>query len=357
LSEPSVDSRRTTRHGLALLAWTLVFGLMVTALTDRMGLKYVQGVIWPTDLHTLELRQAPRQLDVAILGSSRASFDLTPAVIDDCLAEQVGRPTTTVNLARVFATGHTMSHLYDDLLAHDPPKVLVVGVTAEALDDTNPMMRASVQGSAGVDDIASELLGARSLPQVVAALRPVVRGAETLPFFLAQRHLGEARLSWIMDHHGGGQWCAGSPACEAQNRDLEKVLARRWDRSLQDLPRVGTERFADYNAEKGRAINGLAQLIDAAKQAGVHVILIDLPLHQRFQDEIPQQATDAYEHAITALAKAHEVTLYRPDIDHWTTSRRSWVDTDHLSRLASAELSRMLCREALADAMAGSHAP
>ncbi len=357
MSEPAADAGRTTRRGLALLAWIAGLGLLATSITDRMGLKYVQGVIWPTDLHTLGLRQTPRQLDVAILGSSRASFDLTPAVIDTCLAKNLGRPTTTVNLARVFATGHTMAHLYDDLLAHDPPKVVVVGVTAEALDDTNPMMRASVLGSAGVDDIPSELLAAQSLPQAVAALRPVVRGAETLPFFLAQRHLEEPRLRWIMDHHGGGQWCSGSPACDAQNRNLERVLARRWDRSLMDLPRIGAERFADYNAASGRAIDGLVHLIQAAQAANVAVVLLELPLHQRFQDEVPPQATDAYEKAITTLAESHKVPLYRPETERWVTSRRSWVDTDHLGRLASAELSRMLCRDVLSEVLTTSDTP
>ena len=108
MSEPTADARRTTRHGLALLGWLVVFGLLLTAAVDRMGLKYVQGVIWPTDMHTFGLHDGPRSIDVAILGSSRASFDLTPSVIDACLADKLSRPTHTVNLARVFATGHTM---------------------------------------------------------------------------------------------------------------------------------------------------------------------------------------------------------------------------------------------------------
>lgn len=348
MSEPTVDASRTTRHGLSLLAWVVVFGALITATVDQLGLKYVQGVIWPTDLHTLGLQDSPRSLDVAILGSSRASFDLTPSILDACLEDALDRPTHTVNLARVFATGHTMGALYDDLLSHDPPRVLVIGVTPEALDDTNPMMAASVGASTGVADVATEVVGARSLTQVVSALRPVARGTETLPFFLAGRHTEEARLRWIMNHHGGGQWCSGSPACERQNAELEKVLAMRWAQAERGmLPNVREQRFGEYNARSGRALDSMNAMIDDALSQGSAVVLIDLPLHERFTQEIPTEALEEYETALAGLAEGRALTVFRPDASRWASERRHWIDPDHLGRRASAELSRMLCRELL----------
>lgn len=352
MSEPTADTRRTTRHGLSLLAWLIVFGLLLTAAVDRIGLKYVQGVIWPTDLHTFGLQDGPRQIDVAILGSSRASFDLTPSVIDACLSGKLSRPTHTVNLARVFATGHTMLPVYDDLLAADPPKLMVIGVTPEALDDTNPMMATSVGSAAGVGDMPKELVGARSMLEVVSSLRPLARGAETLPFFLAGRHSEEARLKWIMHHHGGGQWCSGSPACDAQNADLERVLSLRWTQAERGmLPNVRAQRFGDYNARSGRARQAFIALIDRAQADDVEVVLMELPLHRAFTDEIPPEVIEEYEDVLSELVRTRGLTLYQPDVDSWTSDKRHWIDPDHLGRRASAELSRMLCRDVLAGAL------
>ena len=355
---PADPTRRTTLRGLSVLVWIVVFGLLATALTDRLGLKYVQGVIWPTDLHTFGLRASPRSLDVAILGSSRASFDLTPAAIDRCLSRKLDRPTTTANLARVFATAHTMRAVYTDLLHPDPPEVLVVAVAPEALDDTNPMMPASIAATAGPADVPRELIEARSLTEAVAALRPVVRGAETLPFFLAGRHRQEARLQWIMDHHGGGQWCDGTPACDDQNRDLEQVMAQRWAQAERImLPTVRTERFGEYVAGEGRVHRALVELVTQAAEDGVQVLFVVLPLHERFQAEIPPSAQAAFDTALDRVAAAHSIPVWRPDAGTWASDPRAWVDPDHLHRQPSLDLSKRLCRDALVPILSASDTP
>ncbi len=351
--DPAIH-RRTTLRGLAVLFWLVFLGAGTTAAVDALGLKYVQGIIWPTDLHSYALQQEQRALDVAILGSSRASFGLTPAVLDQCLGDRLERPTRTVSLARVFGTGHTMRPLYRDLLHDHPPKVLVLAIAPEALDDTNPKMATSIAGTASLSDVPRELAEARDLREGVAALRPVVRGAETLPFYLAGRHREEARLQWLMDHHGGGQWCAGSEACDAQNDDLEAVMRGRWDASMRTvLGAVRMQHFGAYVAGEGRVHRAMLDVIEAARADGARVAIVVMPLHEAFAAEIPAAARQRFAATLELLANEHGVAVYRPDVQRWARSRRAWVDPDHLARSASADLSRAVCRDVVHPLLTG----
>jgi len=349
-----VAHRRTTVRGLSVLFWLVCFGLSTTAAVDALGLKYVQGIIWPTDLHAYALQAEARALDVAILGSSRASFGLTPAVIDQCLEGRLERPTRTVSLARVFGTGHTMRPIYRDLLHENPPKVVVLAIAPEALDDTNPKMATSISGTASLPDVPRELAEARDLREGVAALRPVVRGAETLPFYLAGRHREEARLRWIMDHHGGGQWCAGSAACDQQNDDLEAVMSRRWDESMRTvLGAVRMQHFGEYVAGEGRVHRAMLELIAAARADGAQVAIVVMPLHEAFAAEIPEAARARFAATLDLLATEHDVPVYRPDVRRWARDKRAWVDPDHLARSASLDLSRAVCRDVVQPLLTG----
>ncbi len=345
---PPEEHRRTTLRGLAILFWLLVFGVGLTTLTDAMGLKYVQGVIWPTDLYTFSLRDTPRELDVAVLGSSRASFGITPAVVDECLEDRLGQPTRTVNLSRVFASAHTMLPLYRDLLHADPPKVVLLAIAPEALDDTNPKMASSISGTAEPQDILRELSQARGLREQLASFRPVVRGVETLPFYLAGRHHEEDRLQWIMDHHGGGQWCDGSEACDRQNKDLSVVMQRRWDDAVRTmLTEVRVQHFGEYVAHEGRVHDALNTLIAEARADGALVAVVVMPLHEAFAAEIPEEVRTAFASELDRLANELDVPVYRPDVRRWASDQRSWVDPDHLARGSSFDLTRAVCRDVL----------
>jgi len=346
--------RATTLRGLAVLFWLVVFGLGLTTATDAVGLKYVQGIIWPTDLHTFAVRDTPRQLDVAILGSSRASFGLTPAVLDECLGRKLDRPTQSVNLARVFATGHTMRPIYHDLLHEDPPKLVLLAIAPEALDDTNPKMASSISGTASPTDIPGELTRARGLKESLAALRPFVRGAETLPFYLAGRHAEEARLQWIMDHHGGGQWCTGSAACDAQNDELSAVMGMRWEQAVRNvLSSIRIQHFGEYVSSEGRAFDGFIEVVQQARADGATVAVVVMPLHERFAAEIPQEARERFAATLKVLATHHQLPVYRPDVKRWVHDQRSWVDPDHLAKGASADLTRAVCRDLVAPLLTG----
>ena len=120
------------------------------------------------------------------------------------------------------------------------------------------------------------------------------------------------------------------------------------------LPNVREQRFGDYNARSGRARHALTALIDQAEADGVEVVLMELPLHRAFTDEIPPGVIEEYQEVLAELVAARGITLYQPDVASWTSDKRHWIDPDHLGRRASAELSRMLCREVLAGALEGS---
>ncbi len=345
--DPQRD-RKTTRHGWTFLVSLIGFGLAITAMVDGMGLKYVQGIIWPTDLHAFGLWDRPVALDVAILGSSRASFDFTPSAIDSCLTSSLQRDTQTVNLARVYATTHTMRTLYRDLLEDSPPKVLVIAMAPEAVDESNPMLGPSIAASIGATDVPREVAASRSLSHVTAALRPIARGAETLPFLLAGRHREEERLHWIMTRHGGGQWCSGTSECTNQNFALEQIMERRWDQATRNvLPNMAETHFSTYEVGTGRVHDAFVELLEVTRAQGVKVVLVDLPMHRLFSEVVPPYVRSAYNAHVQGIADAHQLTFYRPNADKWVDSRRAWVDPDHLGHVASIELSRTLCREVL----------
>ena len=96
------SNQGTTAHGLRILAWLLTMCIGLSIAVRAAGLKYVQGIIWPTDLHSFRLMEIPPDsVDVVVMGSSRASFAITPSSLDLCLGRELGRPTRTYNLDNV----------------------------------------------------------------------------------------------------------------------------------------------------------------------------------------------------------------------------------------------------------------
>ncbi|HCH65365.1 MAG TPA: hypothetical protein DFR83_21345, partial [Deltaproteobacteria bacterium] len=205
-----------------------------------------------------------------------------------------------------------------------------------------------------VSDIPRELAEARELGEGLAALRPVVRGAETLAFFLAGRHTEEARLQWIMNHHGGGQWCDGSEACDHQNDDLSRVMGRRWEEAVRTvLSSVRLQHFGEYVAGEGRVHEAMLDVIDEARADGAQVAIVVMPLHEAFAVEIPEAVRKSFAAALDRLAEEHNVPVYRPDVRRWAGDKRSWIDPDHLARSASLDLSRAVCRDVVHPLLTG----
>ena len=343
----------TTRHGLTILAAAFAACLLINALIDQAGLKYVQGVIWPTDLPAFQ--QLPEEpIDVAVFGSSRASFALPPDGLDYCLAETLGRPTNTVNLARTFATAYDAEVVIRDLLDDNPPEVLVLAVGPEFVDEHNHQIAAGLAAHASVAGLPVNLAHARGLADVFSALFPIGRGAESAALYLSGRYDKEARLTWLMLHHGGGQWCYGNAACEKQNKAYELLLSDRWDAvSANVLPTLRADRFEPYLIGDGQVHDGLHGLMTWAAERGVAVSFVKLPMHGDFQEGVPRAVRRSFAAYIAEVAEQYGASVFDGNSRDYRTNRKWYVDPDHLNASGAKRFSKTVCRKAVAPLLSG----
>ena len=89
---PPTATQSPTPRGLAVLGWLVAMLVALSLGTRAAGLKYVQGVIWPSDLNTFRYLPTDVPIDVAILGSSAGGWGL------DC-----ARPPTTASSSAMRA--------------------------------------------------------------------------------------------------------------------------------------------------------------------------------------------------------------------------------------------------------------
>lgn len=338
-----------THKGLLVIAWCLVFGLGATLVARALGLEYLQGVIWPTDLNTFSRLPTAEPIDVAVLGSSRASFGLPPSALDACLSQRLGRSTRSVNLARAFATTPTFLDQAEELLEGErTPEVLLLAIGPEALDPHNHQNAAMMAQQADLEDIPSSILQVRTLNEAFASLRPLFRGSENLAILLSGRHRSEQRLRWMMTFHGGGQYCYGSTFCDRNNHDVETVLAEQWDEAERRiLPNLAAERFSDYAAGTGRADRATQQLVAWARANDVTLAIVNLPLHNQFMGAMPEGVYERYRAVLDDVVTRHELPLYDANTVQRRLRRTDYVDADHLSAVAARQLAEDVCAELL----------
>lgn len=342
------------RRGLAIALWALLGCLFLYGVQDAAGLKYVQGVIWPTDIYTFQ-RAIDGPIDVAVVGSSRASFAVSPSRMDACLAERGVAGTQTVSLARTFATAKTADQLRRDLLAGErTPQVLVLAVGPEFFNEHNHQSHESTAANTDLSGIPAALGQARGLQSALAALRPLTRGVENIAIFLTRRHETEDHLRWMMLHHGGGQFCYDSEACSDSNKAIRTTMRSRWDLVQRNLiPQVGEERFARYAVGDGRVHDALRETLRWAKANDVEVVLAHVPLHTTFQAQIPPAVRKRLGAYLADLAPRYDVTRFTPSSSRWPTTRSLYTDADHLSAIGSRRFTDELCKEVIAPMLSG----
>ena len=126
-----------------------------------------------------------------------------------------------------------------------------------------------------------------------------------------------------MNHHGGGQWCTGSEACDNQNDDLSVVMERRWDEAVRTvLGAVRMQHFGEYVAGEGRVHEAMLEVIDDARADGAQVAIVVMPLHEAFAAEIPERVRKSFAATLDLLAEEHSVPVYRPDVRRWAGDKR-----------------------------------
>jgi hypothetical protein len=343
-----------TGRGVAILAWMALWSAAAGVFAEVAGLKYAERSPWPTDLFAFA-HAGFHDIDVAVLGSSKASFGLSPSAIDRCMSPRVGRNTRTVNLAKMYATASTMASVARDLLDGErTPGVLVLGLEPEAVNAWNPHTADSVPNAADAWQVPRLLAGAWSWSEAVAALHVLVRGPERVAIAAAGAGGTDARLRWHVIAHGGGQWCYGSWRCKQQNALYEKSEASRWDQRVKDeLPVVRDQRYGTWRVGSGVNHEALVGLLSRAKEEHIRVVLVDMPVHDVFRAEVPEAVASSYAAYLETTAAAWGATVWHGQGAVPGDERKHWIDPEHVGPTGAQRLGRALCQEVLAGMVPG----
>lgn len=335
----------SVRRGVASLLWFLAMLVGTSVASEAAGLRYVQNIVWPSDIFSFQ-RGIEGPLDVVTFGSSRGSFGFSPSALDECLGDALDRPTQTANLSRIYSTGLTWNHLAENVLVDDKvPRVLVIGVTAEALNDNNHKNYRIFEVEGRVGDVPEMLAESRDLRTALAALSPVAQGPESLALLLGGRFDNEDRLRWLMTHHGGGQFCFEGAACDEQNETYATLASYRWSKWNAEREGSAAEgRFGSW--ERGGGLNHRrgVETLEWAKEQGVTVLFVNMPLHPRFFRVIPGDVYAAHLRAFRALEQ-EGVHVWDANLSPWRAQDEHWLDPDHTSPSGAALLSHELCEQ------------
>ena len=336
----------TTQRGLAILGWMIALSTLLTATVDAAGLKYAQRETWLTDVVAFQLGPV-EAIDVAILGSSKAGFGLSPSVLDSCLTSGLGRPAHAVNLARMFGAAFSFERLAQDLLEGErKPKLLLVSVEPETFNAYNPQTSMTTPFHADLADIPALLAAATTWDEAVAAGRVVTRGAENLGAYVTDASETEPRLRWLMMMHGGGQWCFGTPECERRNADFWRTQVDRWDERVATvLAEIRDERFARYTVGEGINHDGMIALVDWARRKDVALALVDMPIHQVYLDQIPPEMLAAYQAYLHGLSVDYGIPVFDGNLPELRDDRGIYLDPDHLNPRGAEYFTGRLCDE------------
>ncbi len=352
-------SQAVTRRGLAVIGSVLLCCLLCYGVVAWAHLKYVQPVIWPTDIHSFQLLADEAPVDVAILGTSRVSFALSPQLIDSCLQERIGRPTRTVNIARSSMESTNTARLVNDLFAAArPPRILVVGVSPEFVRTSNHHAGDQVAQLGDPWEIPPALLAADDPEQVFAALYPLARPVESLALYLSGRHELEAHLRWMMVHHDGGQFCYGSQRCERNNLAIESAFPSEWGEGMvRQAQSQADRRLSNYDVGYGRGHEGMLEILEWALDRGVQLLLVDMPVHKTYRRYYEDGVHEAYLAYVQGLAELPGVALHYSSEDRGYAESRHYLDPTHLGSQACEQLSGELCSQQLVPLLEGTVSP
>lgn len=347
----------TNRRVVAILAWVLgllVFFLVIARAAD---LRYLDSDRWPNDVYAFtHMDSGP--VDVAVLGSSRSAFGLPPSALERCLERErrTGRDTdyTVVNLARYFSSIVGQSVVARDVLVGErTPRVLLAEVSPGLVNDYYNMLYIDVGENGRVEDIPACLVAARDGRTAVGCTRPLFRGVENVSWAVASRFDELRQPTWMMTYKGGGQFCFGSPVCEEHNREYVKGMARYWKRRVKNMvPLIKTERFDRFQVGEGIAHDYLSKLIDWSEELGVELVLVNMPVHTVYQKEIPPEDYQAFLSYMQRLSAERGVRFYDANDNNWQKARPLYFDPDHLNDKGAVQLSRQVCQEVAAPALA-----
>jgi len=347
----------TDRRVVAILAWVLGLLVFFLAIARAADLRYLDSDRWPSDLYAFtHLDSGP--LDVAVLGSSRSAFGLSPSAIEGCLEREArraqGADYTVVNLARYFSSIVGQSVVARDVLVGErTPRMVLAEVSPGLVNDYYNMLYIDVGENGRIGDIPACLAATRDGRTAVSCARPLLRGVENVSWAVASRFDELRQPTWMMTYKGGGQFCFGGAVCKDHNREYVDGMSRYWKRRVKNMvPIIKTERFSRFQVGEGIAHDYLGKLIDWSDENGVELVLVNMPVHKVYQQEIPPEDYRAFLSYMQRLVAERGVRFYDANDDHWQQARPLYFDPDHLNDKGAAQLSRQICREVAAPALA-----
>lgn len=351
----SSDAAPATNKGLLTVVFTVAFSLGLTALGDAAGWRWLEPVIWPTDLLSFSQLQLEDRPELVILGSSRASMGLVPDTIEACLREAEPEAGAVFNLGRAYATLPELEALARGLLIDDKqPKRLLLALDFESIDANNPRSAGSMRGRWGLDQLGFGATRLHSGAALLELLRAPARGPATLIAALADRHERDPRLGWILRRHGGGQWCAEGPDCAAQNLDFKRAIADRWERVERHvLPTFRAQQAPDWAPGAGAIGPAWAGIQAWSAENNVELLVVQLPMSEAWQAATPPDIAADYAAWLDENVVQNNIPLWRDEGGRAAKTRRNWADPDHLNDIGAVALSKRVCRELLLPARGG----
>lgn len=322
---------------VALLLWAQL-------LSRAAGLKHLGPVRWPTDLYAAALLDEG-ELDLLILGSSRAAFGLAPTAIDPCLSGALGRPARSWSWSRANASLWSQRLVAREALRRLRPRLVVVEVAPEMMNPRHYEQAWNAVTEAEVEDIGACLQGAFDAATVGACFFPLVRPLDNLARTFERAPSAPPQLRWMALHARGGQFCFGSPACVAHNARFEERLRFRWDDRLAEvIPKVRAERFRDYRVGPPHT-DAMLALLAEIEAVGARPLLLRMPVHAVYAEQIPTEAEAEFSAYLSSLRAQTGAPLLDAG-GWWSTERARFHDPDHLSPAGAEALSGALCAAA-----------
>ncbi|MFT4976066.1 MAG: hypothetical protein ACI8S6_001961 [Myxococcota bacterium] len=326
------------QRALSVTVWIVVLVVASGLVAHHQGLDHLPASSWPTDRFTYDALY-PETPDLLLVGSSRLAFGAVPKMLGECASVPTAA-SLTQNYGSVVSSAIL---LREAVAAGGTPEVVVFEVSPEVVSASSPYLTDNLRQSATWHDLGPCVAATNSSAMLSACLRPLVAGLDGLGRYLSGRHRADPHSRWMMQHHGGGQYCFDGPTCKQSNAAVVAGLKQQWDRRAEELPELIASYYKDYALGVGLGHRYLEQSIALARQEGFSLLLLNMPVHDSYQDLIPEEAYARYQEYLASL-EGGPVTVIDANRPQLRRDKRLFIDPDHLRPAGARKLTRQLCR-------------
>jgi DltD-like protein len=299
--------------------------------------------------HVALYHQTPAPVDVLVMGSSRVQLGLSPVLMMNELQTQFQQPVHILNLGMKLATPQANYWMLKNIVQPDKqPRVIIYGAAEyefneyldlpptydyrDELATLSDYSQAFPDPTQRIDDQLSFFLGR---PWYLFRMRNVIRsavterddpGASTWPGGIKEDPYGFVPADGVMD--------AGAIA---RMRGLY-VNAPGW--GLLKNYTIG-----------GPMVTRFEQFLQLAKDRGIQVIVLNMPVAKVHETFLPPAAYAAYRAYLQQTAAKYGMTYADYNNHALWQEPQDFRDTNHLNNRGAAKLSPMVTDQMLAPAL------